>query len=276
MIIKTSLDGIALPSLAHPIAVFDAGIGSYAAVSAIRRRLPLQDILYFADRASFPYGSKSRPELLSILRNTLRYLDTFDPAAVLVASNAPSITVLDDLIGVISSPVFGVRPPVAAAIEAAGNGDVAVLGVASMVRSPELRAYADAQAGALKARVHLVDASPLVDLVESGAFLFDVDETQDQVTAFLDTLDRTYPTITCLTLSSTHLPWLRAFIEQARPDQRIFDPLEDAIEAIMPNATEGSGAVLALVTEDGRFSVANFRSMLDRLGVSLPVYTVRT
>ena len=42
----------ALPKLASPIAVFDAGIGSYAAVEAIRRLLPRQDILYLADRAS--------------------------------------------------------------------------------------------------------------------------------------------------------------------------------------------------------------------------------
>lgn len=38
-----------LPELIRPIAVFDAGIGSYAAVAAIRRVLPEQDIVYFAD-----------------------------------------------------------------------------------------------------------------------------------------------------------------------------------------------------------------------------------
>ena len=167
-----------LPSLVRPIAVFDAGIGSYAAVAAIRHRLPDQDILYFADRASFPYGDKSRADLLAILGRTLGYLDTFAPSAVLVASNAPSITVLDDLTGAINRPIFGVRPPIAEALRDAGSGDVAVLGVASMVSSPELRAYADAQAGSDAGRVHLVDASSLVGLVEGGAFLFDRDQTQ--------------------------------------------------------------------------------------------------
>jgi glutamate racemase len=45
-----------------PIAVFDAGIGSYSAVATIRNRFPQQDIIYFADRASFPYGAKSLAE----------------------------------------------------------------------------------------------------------------------------------------------------------------------------------------------------------------------
>ncbi|TYL24975.1 Asp/Glu racemase, partial [Streptococcus pyogenes] len=50
-------------ALSTPIAVFDAGIGSYAIVELIRRRQPRRDILYFADRARFPYGGKGRDEL---------------------------------------------------------------------------------------------------------------------------------------------------------------------------------------------------------------------
>jgi glutamate racemase len=264
-----------LPKLARPVAVFDAGIGSYAAVAAIQRLLPDQDILYFADRASFPYGGKSRTELLSILRRTLRFLGNFDPAAILVASNAPSITVLDELAGIVAAPVFGVKPPIKKALEAAGSRAVAVLGVRSMVESLELRVYADTQAGQRKDRVHLVNASPLVDLVESGAFLFAPDPTQAEVGNFLNMLDRRHPDVAALTLSSTHLPWLRAFIEKARPDQALFDPLDDSIAAITPHAVSGNGEVMALVTEDERYSVAEFRMMLDRLSVTLPLHTVK-
>ena len=121
-----SVSGEPLPKLVRPVAVFDAGIGSYAAVAAIRRLLPEQDIPYFADRASFPYGGKGRAELLAILRRTLRYLDGFDPAAILVASNAPSITVLDDLAGVSPAPLFGVRPPVAAAVGHVPRGEALI------------------------------------------------------------------------------------------------------------------------------------------------------
>ena len=271
----TSTNGEALPRLHRPIAVFDAGIGSYAAVRAIQSILPQQDILYFADRASFPYGGKSRSELLAILRRTLLHLNGFGPAAVLVASNAPSITVLDDLLNVIAPPIFGVRPPIVAALEVAGGKDVAVLGVRSMVESPELRSYADAQAGTARARVHLVDASPLVDLVESGAFLFAPDQVQAEVEAFFDALDERHPDVAAITLSSTHLPWLRRFVERARPSRLLFDPLDDAIAAITPFAVEGTGAIVALVTEDERYSAAEFRVMLERLGVWLPLYTVQ-
>ena len=44
------------------IAVFDAGLGSYAIVEAIKKAYPKQDIIYFADRKSFPYGTKTTDE----------------------------------------------------------------------------------------------------------------------------------------------------------------------------------------------------------------------
>lgn len=264
-----------LPVLNRPIAVFDAGIGSYAAVAAIQRLLPHQDILYFADRASFPYGNKSRSELSSILRRTLLLLEGFAPTAVLVASNAPSITVLDELMDVIQPPVFGVRPPIKAALDVAGTRDVAVLGVQSMVQSPELRAFADEEARERSRQVHLINASSLVELVESGAFLFAPKATLDQVGAFLDELDCQYPNLAALTLSSTHLPWLRMFFEEARPSYALFDPLEDAIKAIIPHSVPGTGAVLAMVTEDERYSAADFQQMLKRLGVTLPLHVVQ-
>ncbi len=47
-------DDSALPALIKRFEVFDAGIGSYAAISAIQQQPPRQDILYLADRASFP------------------------------------------------------------------------------------------------------------------------------------------------------------------------------------------------------------------------------
>ncbi|ODT07227.1 MAG: Asp/Glu racemase [Mesorhizobium sp. SCN 65-20] len=267
--------GEKLPDLIQPIAVFDAGIGSYAAVAAIRRKLPLQDILYFADRASFPYGDKSRPELLAILKRTLRFLDGFEPAAVLVASNAPSITVLDEIEGMSARPVFGVRPPIAEALALTGTRDVVVLGVRSMVVSPELRAYAHAQAKGRARQVKLVDASCLVDLVESGAFLFAPDTTRSAINSFLDELDARHPNIGAVTLSSTHLPWLRSYLEKARPDLPFLDPLDNAIEAIVRHSATGTGTALGLVSESERYRAADFRQMLDRLGISLRLHAVR-
>lgn len=258
--------------LHRPIAVFDAGIGSYAIVAEIQRHLPRQDVIYFADRASFPYGSKAPDELARVMERTLRFLETFEPSAIVVASNAPSITVLDAVRPMTRLPVFGVFPPLAAALACSATHAVGIMGVESLVESDMLEDFV-ASHDLTGASVELINASSMVELVESGAFLFNPPGTQASVDDFVETLFRRRPDIDVLTLSSTHLPWLKAFFEHARPQCRFLDPAESVVANLGPG-TPGTGTVRTLVTEDARYSVDDFRRMLDRLGVDLTLEVV--
>ncbi|MGY8661016.1 aspartate/glutamate racemase family protein [Bradyrhizobium sp. UFLA05-109] len=251
--------------LKQPIAVFDAGIGSYAIARKIADRFPGQDVLYFADRANFPYGGKGRAELLSVMRSTIERLEDHGPAAIVIASNAPSVMVLDDLKTWSRSPIVGVFPPVQRALGASLTKRIAVLGVASLIASSEIRAYVERESAGL-GQVDLVSASDLVELVENGAFLTDADRTLAAVQAKLDAL---HPDTDTATLSSTHLPWLSRYFEKAGPNLRFLDPADDVVEAVAPYVTTGSGAFRTLVSERQGYDLADFRRMLARLGLDL-------
>lgn len=259
-------------SLHRSIAVFDAGIGSYAIVAEIQRRLPRQDIVYFADRASFPYGDKTPAELAKIMRRTLAFLETFTPSAIVVASNAPSITVLDEIKPLTPTPVYGVFPPLGEAIALSVSKRVGIMGVRSLIESEMLgRFVRDNDAGA--EHVATINASSMVELVESGEFLFSPEATQAKVDTFIEALFQAHPAIDVLTLSSTHLPWLRPFFERARPECRFLDPAE-SIVASLGKSEPGNGIVQGFVTEDERYSVEAFRRMLARLEVEIPLEVV--
>lgn len=259
-------------ALSAPIAVFDAGIGSYAIVDLIRRRQPKRDIIYFADRARFPYGQKGRNELLSIVQGTIRFLSEYEPQAIVVASNAPSIMVLDELKHACSLPVYGVSPPLGEAIARSRSGRVGIMGVRSLIESAELARFVRECADD-PASVALINASPMVELVESGAFLSDPKRTLEAVTVFAAEVAARHSLVDVLTLSSTHLPWLRSFFEHARPEWLLLDPADNVVAAL-PDAASGSGRTVALVTESGDYDVAGFRRMLDRIGVDLPLTIV--
>lgn len=260
------------PDLVDPVGVFDAGIGSYAMVDLIRRRQPQRDILYFADRASFPYGAKTRYELLAITRRTVRYLAGLGAGSVVLASNAPSIMVLDELKSSFDLPVHGVAPPVRAALAASRSGRIAVMGVRSMIESAELLRFVRTQTDDV-GNVALINASPMVELVENGAFLNAPEDTAATVAAFCDDIAAHHPEVDALTLSSTHLPWLRPFFEKARPGWQFFDPADDVVAAL-PRPQGGSGRTVALVTESAAYPVDEFRRMLDVLGVDLPLTVI--
>lgn len=258
--------------LHRPVAVFDAGIGSYAIVAEIRDALPRQDILYLADRASFPYGSKSPSELLSIMRKTIAFLGNFDPCAIVLASNAPSIMVLDELREDTTIPLFGVFPPLQKALDLSRTGQVGIMGVQSLVESPMLREFVGKHQ-CDPANVALINASPLVDLVESGSFLFDPIGTQNRVTRFMSDFCGEYPLIDVFTLSSTHLPWLADFFNVAQPNGIFLDPAKDIVSGIA-TGHEGSGIVRGLVTESPRFDLKSLQAMLNTIGVDIPLETV--
>src|SRR5690606_9616033 len=117
-----------------------------------------------------------------------------------VASNAPSIMVLDRLQPESPVPIFGVYPPLEKAEAASRSGGVGIMGVRSLVESAMLPAFVAARSRD-PSRVALINASPMVELVESGAFLFDPARTQAEVNAFMDAVDAAHPGLDVLTLS---------------------------------------------------------------------------
>ncbi|PKR53622.1 glutamate racemase [Thalassospira marina] len=257
------------PELTAPVAVFDAGIGSYSIVAKIREKWPQKDIVYFADRASFPYGRKNASSLQAVMRQTIDYLNGFNPSGIVIASNAPSIMVLNDVQKLTSTPVSGVLPPVQAAIAASASGHVAVMGVASLIDSDMFAQFIAPFAG--RARVTGFNASGAIDHVENGDFLFKPDETRATVEKLMADILAVDPEIDVLTLSSTHLPWLRRYFEEAAPNCTFLDPADDVVNAL-DIGPMGKGITYGVATEAPGFEMAEFEKMLRQIGVDLPIH----
>ncbi|MEB6123863.1 hypothetical protein MXM39_13850 [Mammaliicoccus sciuri] len=122
-------------TLFQPIAVFDAGIGGYSIVELLKKTYPNQDLIYLADRNQFPYGQKSIDELKDVMRKTIHYLEKWNPRLIIVASNVPTITILDDLKDEFDTEIIGVYPPVKEALEKSSSKQVGILGVQSLIES---------------------------------------------------------------------------------------------------------------------------------------------
>lgn len=290
-------------ALHRPIGIFDAGIGSYAIVELVRRHYPSQDIIYFADRASFPYGSRTPGELAASVGAAIERLAGLGAQAVVLASNAPSVMVLDTIRAAMPVPVLGIYPPIADALAQSRSGHIAVLGVQSLIGSPEIRTYISRetqsvlQAGAAPTwppsaatttasaapagrpadnigPVTLVNASSLVAHVEDGRFLSAPEATQLAVTDFMRQLRQDLPLLDTCTLSSTHLPWLRHYFEAAAPDMLFLDPAQALLPLLQPHVSTGSGKVLCLASATPAYPLDGLKQMLRLLGVDIEPFSV--
>ncbi|HEX6561629.1 MAG TPA: aspartate/glutamate racemase family protein, partial [Nitrososphaera sp.] len=123
----------------NPVAVFDSGIGSLSIIRELKKAVPAEDLLYFADRAHFPYGNKSHQQLLEITASTINYLKRYKPKLVVMASNTPSVQVLEEVKKRVGEmPVIGVRPPLKEAVRLTKKKHIGIMASAGTVNSKEL------------------------------------------------------------------------------------------------------------------------------------------
>lgn len=216
--------------------MFDSGLGSLSVIRRIRRAVPEAPVVYLADTANYPYGTRSPSWLRRIVEGRIRLLrGRFRPDVVVVGSITPTL-LLPDLLG---GPVVGVAPPLRRAARDTRTGHVGVLATRSVVGHGCIGEHAAGLGLPDGVRLHPIDASPLVDLVESGAFLDDEGECARRLARLGPVLAESK--IDSVALSSTHLPFLAERLAAAFPGVRIADPGEDAAEAVLARLG-GSGA----------------------------------
>ena len=197
-----------------PIGVFDSGVGGLTVAREIMRQIPNEKIVYFGDTARLPYGSKSKDTITRYSRQIVRFLETQDVKAIVVACNTASAYALDSLEKEIQMPIIGVvKPGAKVAAEVTQNGKIGVIGTEGTIGSQIYTEY-----------IHNINpdarvigkACPLFcPLVEEGLW-------QDPVT---DEIASRYLTelidigIDTLILGCTHYPLIRSTVGRIMGDK---------------------------------------------------------
>ena len=161
----------------RPIGIFDSGLGGLNGLRALRRFLPDENIVYFADSGRLPYGAKSRPQLRGMAKQDLRFLSSFDVKAILIACGTLSSNAGDILAGW-SIPTVGVLTSSADWMRRLeGSGPIAVIATEASIRS-----------GSYQSALHEVVAIPCPDfvpLIESGHCSAEDPAVRDAVSRYL-------------------------------------------------------------------------------------------
>ena len=202
-----------------PIVVFDSGIGSISIIKELKKELPNENLIYFADKANFPYGKKSQNDLFKIVQNTIKYLERFNPKLIIIASTTPSIQVIDEMKSLSNIPLMGVKPPIKKAIKMTKKKHIGIMATESTINSKELDIQIKTEIPQ-EIFVSKYNASPLISMIEDGTFLRNrkkIAQLIRQVLGHLEDID-------VVTLSSTHLPFILDQLNQLYPHIEFIDP----------------------------------------------------
>ncbi|MFD1034700.1 glutamate racemase [Sphingomonas hankookensis] len=151
----------------QPILFFDSGVGGLSVVTPTARLLPTAPIVYAADSAGFPYGTKTEAEIAARVPALLgRLVERYRPRLVVIACNTASTIALPVVRAALDVPVVGTVPAIKVAAEASRTRVIGVLGTEATVRQP----YVDDLAARFAADCTVLrhGSAALVELAEAA------------------------------------------------------------------------------------------------------------
>lgn len=201
------MSGFENNSNSAPIGVFDSGVGGLTVAREIMRQISDERIVYFGDTARVPYGSKSKDTILKYSRQIIRFLQTKQVKAIVVACNTASAYALEEIQKETDLPLIGViKPGAKVAAYATRNKRVGVIGTEGTIDSGMYDKFIQELAPDIRV---IGRACPLfVSLVEEG-WLHDP-VTEEVAARYLKELKE--QEIDTLILGCTHYPLLRKII----------------------------------------------------------------
>lgn len=210
------------------IAVFDSGLGSLSVIKAIQKICKSQ-IIYFADQKNFPYGKKSKKQLEIIVNETINLLkENFSPDLIVMASNTPTL-----MIKITNKNVIGVRPPLREAMDISKTKHIVILGTKSAIKSKSLVDYIKKFNFPKNTMIYKINASELVEIVELGKFISDKTYCRKTIQKIL--VDVFKNKIDVVTLSSTHLSFLKSLLNLEFPQIKFIDPADTVASKVLNN-----------------------------------------
>jgi glutamate racemase len=150
----------------RPLLVFDSGVGGLSVLGAIRALIPAAPLVYAADSAGYPYGTKRSSEIEARVPALLgRLAERFDPELIVIACNTASTIALDAVRAALDLPVVGTVPAIKPAAELSKTRTIGVLGTEATVRQP----YVDRLSAQFAADCTVLrhGSAELVDLAEA-------------------------------------------------------------------------------------------------------------
>lgn len=123
-----------------PLLLFDSGVGGLSVLAQVRALLPHAPVIYAADNAGLPYGSKTEAQIAARVSGLLgRMTERFRPRLVCIACNTASTIALASVREVLEVPIVGTVPAIKPAAAMTQTGVIGLLGTQATIR----QAYVD-------------------------------------------------------------------------------------------------------------------------------------
>jgi len=207
-----------------PIGIFDSGVGGLTVLLQFYRGLPQESVLYFADTARLPYGSRSPEEILQFVREILTWMRSQGVKMVVMACNTSSALALNKVRSEFNLPIVGLILPASRAAVVQGKRIGVIATNATAASNAYLQAISEVEP---LAKVWQVGCPEFVPLIEQNRIADPY--TKKIARQYLAPLVE--EKIDTLIYGCTHYPYLAKVIKQILPPSvKLVDPAEHVVK----------------------------------------------
>jgi len=201
------------------IGIFDSGTGGLSVFRELKKVLPDERYIYYADNAHCPYGDKSKEYIIDRSKEITRFLIEQGADIIVVACNTATAAAISTLRKDFPISFIGMEPAVKPAAASTQTGVVGVLATAGTLKADKYLTTRGKYSSNVKIVEHV--GKGFVELIEKG--ITDGPEAEDTVMESLKPLieqgaDR-------IVLGCTHYPFLsktiRKVAERLVPEREI-------------------------------------------------------
>jgi glutamate racemase len=199
------------PTPQSPIGVFDSGIGGFSVLRELLAQMPEESMVYYADSARAPWGTRSPDEIKALARASTRFLLDRNAKIIVVACNTASVHTLADLRATFSFVKFvGMVPAVKPAALHTQTRRIGVLATWATANGQALKDLLSEFVNPHNVVAHVVTPEGLVEQVEQGDF--DGPETQRILHDAVDPMIA--KGVDTIVLGCTHYPFVEGAIRR--------------------------------------------------------------
>lgn len=201
------------------IGIMDSGVGGLSVLKELRKLLPNEDYIYFADSKNCPYGDRSPEFIISRCREITAKLTGMGARLMVIACNTATAAAIDALREDGTVPFIGMEPAVKPAALASKSGVIGVLATAGTLGSEKYLRSRDKYSGMVTILENV--GKGFVELVEAGK----LDGPEAEAVVRERTAAMLEAGADGIALGCTHYPFLQPVMEKiAGPGVKFYDP----------------------------------------------------
>lgn len=200
----------------NKIGMFDSGIGGLTVLKELRKLLPNENYIYYADSKNNPYGEKSDSELMNIVTNIVDFLISKDVKIIVIACNTATTRCINRLRKMYPNMIFvGTEPAIKVACDKNFKNTL-VMATPGTIKSERTHELVKLNKRSDQ-KITLLPCKGLADAIESG--------NKDRVNKVLHKLLDKYTNqnIDSIVLGCTHYPHAKKNIKEIFPNAKLID-----------------------------------------------------